>query len=230
MTCSAENCDRAVVVKSLGLCDAHYRRHRAGKPLGGAIEPQVRYAPICSVNGCGGKHFSLGLCSGHYNQKRKGRTLTPIRRAQSREGRFWSKVEKSADCWLWTGAKTSLGYGNFSLGKGVNQGAHRFAWIALRGNLTEGLVLDHLCRTPSCVNPEHLQPVPQQINVLRGRGPGLASIQNVDKTKCKHGHSLFGPNLYVQPSTGYRYCRTCMKASKQRSKSRNKAAASKGAG
>ena len=77
--------------------------------------------------------------------------------------RFWSKVcATESGCWLWTGAKNSCGYGCFCVRKPVIAYAHRHAFETLVGAIPDGLVLDHLCRTPACVRPLH----------LRGRYPG----------------------------------------------------------
>ena len=83
--------------------------------------------------------------------------------------RFWNKVNKTEGCWLWTAA-LSHGYGRF--GKGG--AAHRLAWEDRNGPIPEGLVLDHLCRVPRCVNPEHLEPVTHRENTLTRCAP-LAS-------------------------------------------------------
>ena len=89
-----------------------------------------------------------------------------MQQAQDPQQRFWAKVNKTPDCWLWTGGKTGHGYGVFSL-HGRDVRAHRAAYEFLVGAIPSGLVIDHLCRVPACVNPEHLQPVTQQINCLR---------------------------------------------------------------
>jgi hypothetical protein len=49
--------------------------------------------------------------------------------ANELQRRFWAKVDKSGDCWLWTGAKVNWGYGQFRVGKG-HMLAHRFSFIA----------------------------------------------------------------------------------------------------
>jgi imidazolonepropionase-like amidohydrolase len=46
--------------------------------------------------------------------------------------------------------------------------AHRVIYERERGPIPGGLTLDHLCRNRRCVNPEHLEPVPVQVNVQRG--------------------------------------------------------------
>lgn len=79
--------------------------------------------------------------------------------------RFWARVEIGV-CWTWIGS-TDRGYGVFGA-QGRYFRAHRWAWEALVGPIPEGLHLDHLCRNPSCVNPDHLEPVTQAENIRRG--------------------------------------------------------------
>lgn len=74
--------------------------------------------------------------------------------------RFWSKVNKSGECWIWTASKRNKGYGAFvypSLDGDIIQGrAHRFSWEIHFGPIPEGLCVLHKCDIPACVNPEHL--------------------------------------------------------------------------
>lgn len=75
--------------------------------------------------------------------------------------RFWSKVDVTVDareCWLWKGATTGNGYGNFSVQElSTKMPAHRVAhWIASGDFPPEGMVVRHSCDTPLCVNPKHL--------------------------------------------------------------------------
>jgi hypothetical protein len=77
--------------------------------------------------------------------------------------RFWSKVRKTNGCWLWTGALLgSLGYGQFSLSRGVPRGgrvsqyAHRLSWALSHGSIPNNQHVLHSCDVPRCVNPAHL--------------------------------------------------------------------------
>lgn len=136
------------------------------------------------------------------------------------EDRFWSKVDKSEACWLWT-AGTMQGYGVFSTrvnGKGKMHRAHRYAFELVHGPIADGLTLDHLCHTQDdscmggnscphrrCVNPDHLEPTSGTDNVLRGRS--LAAL-NFRKTHCLRGHQFTPTNTYLTKNGG-RACLTC---------------------
>lgn len=125
----------------------------------------------------------------------------------SLEERFWAKVNKTDDCWLWT-ATTAHGYGNFRFdGKMVR--AHRFAYTLLVGPIPAGLEIDHLCRIRACVNPFHLEPVTHRENGLRG--DGVAGRRH-RQTHCLRGHIFDETNTYRTPTRpATRTCLTCQK-------------------
>jgi hypothetical protein len=126
--------------------------------------------------------------------------------------RFWSRVQKSNWCWLWTGTVSSSGYGVMRIDcskanpKGRLVYAHRYAFENTKGAVPKGLELDHLCRNRRCVNPDHLEPVTPRVNQLRGTGP---AARNARKTHCSKGHLFAGQSLYLRPDTGNRQCLIC---------------------
>ena len=118
------------------------------------------------------------------------------------EVRFARKVEPGLGpdaCWLWTGALDGKGYGSV-WHEGAARCAHRVSYEIHVGAVPKGLTLDHLCRTPRCVNPWHLDPVPNAENIRRA----TSWI-----THCKRGHEYTPENTYT--GAGYRSCRECQR-------------------
>lgn len=120
--------------------------------------------------------------------------------------RLWEKVDKTDNCWLWTGVITRGDYGQIWVVDRMRP-AHRVAYELVVGPIPEGLTLDHLCRVPRCVNPAHLEPVTSGENSRRS--PLTQQGKNVRKTHCIRGHE-FTPENTGQQKTG-RYCRTCQR-------------------
>lgn len=130
--------------------------------------------------------------------------------------RFWEKVDVRGfdECWEWTSyIVKATGYGRFAVA-GKQVGAHVMAYELVAGDVPDGLVLDHLCRNRSCVNPNHLEPVSLGENVLRGEAP---PAKNARKTHCKRDHVFDEQNTYVHK--GQRNCRACHNA-RQRERNR----------
>jgi hypothetical protein len=137
--------------------------------------------------------------------------------SRSESDRFWAKVEKTDECWLWTAALTSRGYGDFALASRRNISAHRFAYEEANGPVPEGLEIDHTCHNGTgcpgeaaclhrrCVNPDHLEAITHAENIRRGNGP---FGEKARQTHCIHGHEFTPENTYVRLN-GTRRCRTC---------------------
>ena len=108
-------------------------------------------------------------------------------------------------CWIWAkNVDLRTGYGRLMVNY-KTIGAHRWMFEREVGPIPDGLTLDHLCRIPTCVNPEHLEPVPGGVNAMRGDNPWA---KNARKTHCKHGHEFTPENTYVGTDGGRR-CRKC---------------------
>ena len=68
--------------------------------------------------------------------------------------RFFSKVNKTKTCWLWTASLRGGGYGYFWFNG--HTPAHRFSWLLHKGDIPRGLYVLHKCDIRACVNPDHL--------------------------------------------------------------------------
>jgi hypothetical protein len=94
--------------------------------------------------------------------------------------RLMSRVTKNQDsCWVWNGALVR-GYGVINV-DGKTEYVHRVVFAASGKKFDKRLTLDHKCRNPRCVNPEHLEAVTRSENVRR-----MNSAQPRDR--CRKGH------------------------------------------
>lgn len=138
------------------------------------------------------------------NEPNKGRRFNLALRDRDR---FWSKVQKTDTCWIWTGAALR-GYGQFHLGTAATRRtlyAYRVAYELKVGPIAEGLELDHLCRNRACVNPDHLEPVTHTENMRRAF--------EAMKT-CRRGHPRTEDNTRVVVQADgiqRRRCRECLR-------------------
>lgn len=124
--------------------------------------------------------------------------------------KFLSCVKKKDNgCWEWQ-KSTAKGYGrcNESVNGKRVQLAHRYSYILFKGFIPQNKHLDHLCRNHGCVNPDHLEPVTNYENMMRGNAS--ASI-NAKKTHCIHGHEFTDENTITRMRRGRltRECRQC---------------------
>lgn len=110
-----------------------------------------------------------------------------------------NSVPAPNDCLIWTGAVNTQGYGIITV-NGRTWRAHRLSYTLRHGDIPTGLVLDHfVCDIPACINPDHLRPVTQRENILRGNGTAAG---HAAQTHCKCGHLLHG-------EIGQRRCAEC---------------------
>jgi hypothetical protein len=128
---------------------------------------------------------AIGLCQCGCGQRTKVARVTdsrwghvagqPVRWVNGHQGKgplpadAWREEDRGykTPCWIWQRAMKVDGYGALKVA-GRMHNAHRGVYLLRRGPLPDDLVLDHLCRVRSCVNPDHMEPVPCAVNCQRG--------------------------------------------------------------
>ena len=113
--------------------------------------------------------------------------------------RYWAKVDKRGECWLWVGARNDSGYGVIgarSITGRSHEYAHRLMFWHEGGELAPGEVVDHTCGKghAGCVTPGHLRALSMRNN----------SSTAAPDTQCRH---CGGPR-WQQPS-GKWVCKPC---------------------
>lgn len=97
----------------------------------------------------------------HYNRfRRHGNTETKLGVKRDPLERFWEKVDKSGECWVWKNYKVRAGYPRFYPGDTTRDGtvlAHRWIYERMNGPIPGNMHVDHMCRTRACVRPDHLR-------------------------------------------------------------------------
>lgn len=111
--------------------------------------------------------------------------------SQSTAERFWARVDKSGDCWVWTGPVNGSGYGSLTV-RGPRRPwmAHRYAYHIAVGPIPSGLNVLHRCDNRRCVRPDHLWVGTQSDNmrdcVSKGRDrPELKGQSGETNSKAK---------------------------------------------
>ncbi|MEY9995875.1 hypothetical protein ABIE67_007907 [Streptomyces sp. V4I8] len=163
----------------------------------------------CEVPDCAGTYFGAGLCVKHYMRKRRHGNLIGKLPQGSAEERFWRYVDKTGECWTWTGGHSNDGYGRFFISEGEgNVAAHRFSYQLHNGEIPDGLIICHRCDNPPCVRPDHLFVGTHLDNVrdMFSKGRNVSGMSK--RTHCKNGHPFNQENTLIQPG-GWRRCRTC---------------------
>lgn len=136
------------------------------------------------------------------------------------------REDAATGCWVWTGPRDRKGYGRIKVGR-RETGTHRAAWLAYRGDIPEGLVIDHLCRVRACANPWHMELVTIRVNTERaiytnpsGKQPGRPRGR-----ACINGHAFaeHGAERRRGKST-VQICLICERQRTARWKARHRAA------
>lgn len=135
--------------------------------------------------------------------------------------RFEGKYLRAAHdvCWTWIAGKNKEGYGEIKAESGNRKlKAHRVSFEIHKGKIPDGLVVDHICKNPSCVNPIHLRAITKTENTMIG--DGFYAV-NGRKTHCINGHE-FTPENTIKHSGGGRRCLACKRIKHQEYKKRKR--------
>lgn len=179
-----------------------------GTAAEGLVPMRDKPTTECSIPDCQYPAHARGFCNTHYSKwyRQQGKQLRA-----SRDDFFFSHITVSdGGCWVWRGSLSPSGYAQMTVRQKTVR-AHRWSYERFVAPIPEGLVVDHLCRNPSCVNPDHLEPVTPRENTLRGVSP---AAKNAKKTHCIHGHEFTAENTIWKGET--RACQTCQKAAELR--------------
>lgn len=189
-TCQEPACQQPQIAR--GYCPKHYARRKAEI---GVVRDVRRFTPDelkrlraihrAQWTAAGVEHgFCLCGCGEQTrvattNSRQRG-TLAgePVeyRSGHATRGRWmvgWDERDCGYEtpCWVWRGRVDKKGYAG-----------HRKVYQRLREPIPRDVDLDHLCRNPSCVNPDHLEPVPRTVNLRRGEGTKL-TVEQVREIK-----------------------------------------------
>ena len=157
----------------------------------------------CTVLGCGRPHCAKGYCNSHYARAKRGLDPNvPIHPYGDPEARYWKKVDKSDECWLWTGSLDGNGYGTFFLDGRVRR-AHRVSYAWKVGPIPDGMEVDHVCRIRNCVKPAHLRAVTraentQNLGLKVGSRSGVRGVYWHSRDNCWVASAgLAGENIHL---------------------------------
>lgn len=109
--------------------------------------------------------------------------------------RFVPKIEFTGHCWLW---KRGPGYCRMWW-RNEPMLVHRLSYAFFNGPLLPEHEIHHMCKTRSCVNPDHL---------AQCRFGQHREFHSKNSPTCPKGHLMEGRNVLIN-SKGNRQCRKC---------------------
>lgn len=114
--------------------------------------------------------------------------------------RFWSRVDKDSDCWLWQGRIEPNGYGSCWY-EGRTYSTHRVAYELTYGSIPAGIHILHHCDVRTCCNPAHLfmGTAADNMQDMKRKGRSARGVANGAYTK-PHRHPRGARNgAYTKP-------------------------------
>jgi len=116
-------------------------------------------------------------------------------------------------CWVWPG-RLRKEDGRAASGRTF---AYRLVYEAATGQpCPPGMAAHHLCENPACVNPWHLDLIPQGVHITEHGLPG--DNHQAAKTSCPAGHPYDEENTYHMNGKHGRErgCRICRRENQRR--------------
>lgn len=124
------------------------------------------------------------------------------------------EIDPASGCWVWMGPVDKGGYARCGSVWRIHRNAYEI-WV---GPIPDGLTIDHTCHNADetcpggicihrrCLNPGHMEPTPNAVNVMRGKG---LFAEHARKTHCPRDHPYDESNTYVHHNRNGRPNRRC---------------------
>ena len=117
-------------------------------------------------------------------------------------------VEGPYNCHVWTGSKTTDGYGQLQIGSNNNRKVlyvHRAAYELVHGPIPPNYHVDHICWNKLCMDVDHMRLLSREEH---GR---ISGATHGNYTHCRSGlHLLTQDNII--PYYGKRKCKACLES------------------
>lgn len=88
------------------------------------------------------------------------RPLIKYRQAKTPEEYLIQRLDKTSECWIFTGSLDKDGYGQCHSARVAKEKSvtrsHQLAYVTWKGEIPKGMMVCHTCDNPSCCNPDHL--------------------------------------------------------------------------